>query len=156
LSKVYLLRAGQHRCDRSDVTVRNGPDSRRVEPSIKLESFMGNRLHFAAAVSLSLLGAIPAAFAQRGAAGAAQTQVAPGMGGVPPVGTTNPGSAGISSAPGGPSTTATGTTTGLNSGISQPGAPNISTPGTIGTGAAPSGLPGDDPTHPGFPGRVGR
>jgi hypothetical protein len=28
-------------------------------------------------------------------------------------------------------------------------------PGTIGTGASPGGLPGDDPTHPGFPGRVG-
>jgi hypothetical protein len=24
------------------------------------------------------------------------------------------------------------------------------------TGAAPSGLPGDDPAHPGFPGKVGQ
>jgi hypothetical protein len=81
------------------------------------------------------------------------------MGGVPPVGTTttNPGSAGISSAPGGPSTTGTGSTTGINPdpGRPQPGAPNTTTPGTIGTGAAPSGLPGDDPAHPGFPGKVG-
>jgi len=59
---------------------------------------------------------------------------------VPPVGTT--------------------TTTGLgmtnNPGISQPGVPNTTTPGMFGTGASPSGLPGDDPNHPGFPGRVGR
>lgn len=32
-----------------------------------------------------------------------------------------------------------------------PGVPNTSTPGSIGTGAAPSGLPGDSPTSPGFP-----
>lgn len=38
----------------------------------------------------------------------------------------------------------------------QPGVPNTTTPGTIGTGAAPSGLPGDDPQHPGFPARVGQ
>jgi hypothetical protein len=31
------------------------------------------------------------------------------------------------------------------------GAPNTSTPGSIGTGASPSGLPGDDPLNPGFP-----
>jgi hypothetical protein len=31
------------------------------------------------------------------------------------------------------------------------GAPNVSTPGLIGTGATPSGLPGDDPLNPGFP-----
>jgi hypothetical protein len=38
----------------------------------------------------------------------------------------------------------------------EPGVPNTATPGLIGTGAAPSGLPGDSPTHPGFPGIVGR
>jgi hypothetical protein len=43
-----------------------------------------------------------------------------------------------------------------NPGISQPGVPNTTTPGMFGTGASPSGLPGDDPNHPGFPGRVGR
>jgi len=31
------------------------------------------------------------------------------------------------------------------------GVPNTSTPGIIGTDATPSGLPGDDPEHPGFP-----
>jgi hypothetical protein len=41
-------------------------------------------------------------------------------------------------------------------GTSAPGAPNSTTPGSIGTGASPSNLPGDDPTHPGFPGKVGR
>ena len=39
--------------------------------------------------------------------------------------------------------------------ISSPGSvagvPNTSTPGIIGTDATPSGLPGDDPQHPGFP-----
>lgn len=40
--------------------------------------------------------------------------------------------------------------------VNQPGVPNTSRPGTIGTGAVPSGLSGDSPTAPGFPGRVGR
>jgi hypothetical protein len=44
----------------------------------------------------------------------------------------------------------------MGTGINQSGVPNTSTPGMIGTGAAPSGLPGDDPAHPGFPARVGR
>jgi len=39
------------------------------------------------------------------------------------------------------------------SGVNQPGAPNTSTPGLIGTGATPSGLPGDSTHHPGFPSR---
>jgi len=41
-------------------------------------------------------------------------------------------------------------------GMNQPGAPNTSVPGTIGTGASPSGLPGDDPGYPGLPPRIGR
>jgi hypothetical protein len=41
-------------------------------------------------------------------------------------------------------------------GPNAPGVPNTTVPGTIGTGASPSGLPGDDPANPGFPGRVGR
>jgi hypothetical protein len=41
-------------------------------------------------------------------------------------------------------------------GVNQPGVPNTTWPGTIGTGAVPSGLSGDSPTTPGFPGRVGR
>ncbi len=41
-------------------------------------------------------------------------------------------------------------------GASQPGAPSISTPGTIGTGAKPSGLPGDSTSAPGFPAPVGK
>jgi len=49
------------------------------------------------------------------------------------------------------------TSPGLNtSGVNQPGVPNTSRPGTIGTGASPSGLNGDSPTAPGFPGKVGR
>jgi hypothetical protein len=47
--------------------------------------------------------------------------------------------------------------TGLNtSGVNQPGVPNTSTPGTIGTSAVPSGLPGDDPAHPGYPAKIGQ
>jgi hypothetical protein len=49
----------------------------------------------------------------------------------------------------------TGTNSRTNTGINEPGAPNMSTPGIMGTGATPSGLPGDDPAHPGFPARVG-
>ncbi len=41
------------------------------------------------------------------------------------------------------------------SGVNQPGAPNTSTPGLIGTGAMASGLPGESSHHPGFPGRGG-
>jgi hypothetical protein len=39
------------------------------------------------------------------------------------------------------------------SGLNQPGVPNTSTPGLIGTSASPSGLAGDSMNHPGFPGR---
>ena len=35
------------------------------------------------------------------------------------------------------------------------GVPNTATPGTIGTGASPSGLPGDDPANPGYPRPLG-
>jgi len=45
---------------------------------------------------------------------------------------------------------------GINtSGHNEAGVPNTSTPGIIGTGAMPSGLPGDNPTAPGFPAIVG-
>jgi hypothetical protein len=116
---------------------------------------MRQKLYLSALVAASLIGMSGSALAQTAGAG---TGVAPGMGGVPPVGTTppgttttNPGSAGITAAPGGPSTTGVGS----GAGASQPGVPNTSTPGIIGTGAAPSGLPGDDPAHPGFPRRLG-
>jgi hypothetical protein len=41
-------------------------------------------------------------------------------------------------------------------GASQTGVPNSTTPGRVGGGASPSGLPGDNPSAPGFPGKVGR
>ena len=41
------------------------------------------------------------------------------------------------------------------SGVNQPGAPNTSTPGLIGSGTTASGLPGESAHHPGFPGRIG-
>jgi hypothetical protein len=77
----------------------------------------------------------------------------------------SPGGAGITAAPGGSNTTATGTgispgtTTGSNlntSGLNQPGVPNTSTPGSIGTDASPSGLPGDSTSAPGYPAKVGQ
>ncbi|HMJ42230.1 MAG TPA: hypothetical protein VK522_08125 [Pseudolabrys sp.] len=139
---------------------------------------MRHRLHLSALLAMSLIGATTSVFAQgTGPAAGAQIGTAPGTDGVPLVGTTptNPGSPGISSVPGSLPTTTT--TTGIGSGTSsdsstnlntggmnppdtggmnQPGAPNTSVPGTIGTGASPSGLPGDDPGYPGLPARVGR
>ncbi|WP_029583774.1 hypothetical protein [Bradyrhizobium sp. URHD0069] len=121
---------------------------------------MRHKLHLSALVAISLIGATTSVFAQ-GTTGAPVGTV-PGTGGMPPVGATptNPGSAGISSAPGGPSTTTTGmgtgTSTNLNTGVNQPGVPKTSTPDITGTGASPSGLPGDDPAHPDFPGKVGQ
>jgi hypothetical protein len=121
---------------------------------------MQHRLHLSAFVAMSLIGATTSVFAQ-GTTGA-QIGTVPGTGGMPQVGTTptNPGSAGISPAPGGSSTTTTdmgmggtGSSTNLNAGsMNQPGRPNTLGPGTM---APPSGLPGDDPGHPGLPARVG-
>ena len=114
---------------------------------------MRHKLHLSALIAVSLIGTTAAALAQ--GAGAA---MAPGVGTNPPVGSPNTGSAGISSAPGGASTTTTGTGTGyvVNPTHNQPGVPDTSTPGRFGTGASPSGLPGDDPANPGFPAKVGR
>jgi hypothetical protein len=122
---------------------------------------MRNRLHLSTLIAISLIGATTSAFAQ--GAGAA-IGVAPGAGTVPPAEAPHTGSAGITSAPGGPSTTTTGmgtgigtgTSTNLNTGVNQPGVPNTSTPGIVGSGASPGGLPGDDPAHPDFPGKVGQ
>jgi hypothetical protein len=127
----------------------------------KLESAMRHRLPVSALIALSLIGAATApASAQNTGAGAAIGN-APGVGTNPPVGAPqNPAAAGISPAPGGSSTTTTGMGTGStfrpNPSLNQPGVPNTSTPGQFGTGASPSGLPGDDPAHPGFPARVGQ
>ena len=65
------------------------------------------------------------------------------------------GPSGVIMSPGAsPPPTSPSVTTGTG-GASQPGAPS-STPGRIGTGASPSGLAGDNPSAPGFPGKVGR
>src|SRR5262245_28478602 len=65
----------------------------------------------------SVLAASTPALAQNAGAAAGAAQMAPGTNGIPPVGTTpNPGSAGISPAPGGQSTTGTGITTGTGTG----------------------------------------
>jgi hypothetical protein len=111
--------------------------------TFKREFVMRHQLHFLAIV-LSIMGASASAptFAQ---GPGAQIGSTPGTGNVPPVGA--------------PSTPTTGTGTGstsVNPTHNQPGVPDTSTPGKFGTGASPSGLPGDDPAHPGFPARVGK
>lgn len=64
------------------------------------------------------------------------------------------GSPGVS--PATPPTAAPPATTGSNTGVTnQPGVPNTSTPGSIGTGATPSGLPGDSTSNPGYPNAAG-
>jgi hypothetical protein len=134
------------------------------------------RLHLSTLVAMSLIGTSTSVFAQSmGPVEGARTDTVPGIGSLPPDDTTpaNPGSAGISSAPGGLSTTTTGIgpgggsgsrtdlyTGGMNlpdtGGINQPGAPATSVPGTIGTDLSPSGLPGDDYTYSGLPRGAGR
>jgi hypothetical protein len=116
---------------------------------------MRHKLHLSAAVAIALVGATSSAFAQTagiamGAHGGSTTTGST---------TTNPGSVGISSAPGGASTTTTGMgtgpDTGINPGLYRPGVSNPSS-GATGTGASPGGLPDYDPAHPGFPGRDGQ
>lgn len=63
------------------------------------------------------------------------------------------GAAGVS--PATPPTLIAPLPTGNSTGINQPGVPNTSTPGLIGTGTMPSGLPGESTHHPGYPGRIG-
>jgi hypothetical protein len=120
---------------------------------------MRHRQQLSALIAIALIGATASAFAQ-GPGAAAQVGTAPGTGAVPPVGAQNTGSAGITLAPGGSSTTTTGMGTGPSSNVNpthnQPGVPDTSTPGRFGTNASPSGLPGDDPAHPGFPGKIGQ
>jgi hypothetical protein len=126
---------------------------------IRSESIMRHTLHLSTLIAMSLIGASAPASAQ--GAGAAVTGNAPGVGTNPPVGAPqNPAAAGITPAPGGPSITATGMGAGATGGNvnpthNVPDVPDTSTPGRFGTDAAPSGLPGDDPAHPGFPARVG-
>jgi hypothetical protein len=104
---------------------------------------MRHSLHLSALIAVSLIGLAAPASAQ-GPGPGAQIGTAPGTGAVPPVGSPNTA----------PSTT-TGMGAGSNTHIDQPGVPTTSTLGKIGTGTSPSGLPGDDPAHPGFPARVG-
>ena len=138
---------------------------------------MQHRLHLPAFVAMSLIGATTSLVAQgTGPVAAGQTDTVPGIGSVPPADTTpsNPGAAGISSAPGGLSTTTTGIGPGGGSGSrtdlyntggmnlpdtgsnNPPGTPITSAPGTIGTDLSPSGLPGDDYGYPGLPRTLGR
>jgi hypothetical protein len=121
---------------------------------------MRYRMHFTALIAISLIGAAGQALAQQGAGTGAASGTAPGMITTAPVGAQNPGSAGISSAPGGPSTTTTGMGSGvgprpnLNTGDINQGALNGATTGTGRGGASAGGL--DDPHYPGLPGRVGQ
>jgi hypothetical protein len=98
-----------------------------------MEPAMTSRLRLAALVAATILSSSAIASAQTNAAGG---QVGP---------------SGVILSPG-----AVPATTGMGGGASQPGAPGTTSPGRIGTGAAPSGLAGDNPSAPGFPGKVGR
>jgi hypothetical protein len=107
-------------------------------PSFKMEPSMQSRFSLFAVVAMSLLSSTTFALAQGagtdGVTGAPVTRMqSPTVTLPPPSGTT-----------------------GMGGGTSQPGAPNTTTPGRIGTGASPSGLTGDNPNAPGFPGKVGR
>jgi hypothetical protein len=129
---------------------------------------MQTRLTFFALVAATFISLL-ALSAYAAGVGASPTGDGPaGMPSADSVNTQNSGSAGVRSAPGGSSTTATGTGlngspgtttgtgTGLNTGgVNQSGVPNTSAPGHIGSGASASGLPGDNPVAPGYPGRVG-
>jgi hypothetical protein len=83
---------------------------------------MQHRLHLSALVAMSLICATTSVCAQGiGPVKGAQTDTVPGIGSVPQVDATpaNPGSPGISSAPGGLSTTTTGIGPGVGSGSSN-------------------------------------
>jgi hypothetical protein len=133
-----------------------------------MEQRMQTRLTFFALVAATFISLLAlSAYA----AGVGASPVGGGSAGMPSAGSVNSqnsGSAGVRPSPGGSSTTATGTGlngspgttigmgTGLNTGgIDQSGVPNTSAPGHIGTGASPSGLPGDDPNAPGYSGHIG-
>lgn len=63
-------------------------------------------------------------------------------------------SGGTGVSPAGPPALLAPMPTGNNtSGVNQPGVPNTSTAGLIGTNTTPSGLAGKSTHHPGFPGR---
>jgi hypothetical protein len=106
------------------------------------ENSMQSRSTMAALVSAALLASTAFATAQSinagggtvGTAGVIMSPAAPAP------------SAGVATSP---------ATTGMSTGISQPGA-RSTTPGHIGTGTSASGLPGDNPSAPGFPGKVGK
>jgi hypothetical protein len=108
------------------------------------------RVHTVAIIMLLALGGSASAQTAGGTSGPAGSS----LGAMPNSGSLF-GSPGDGSTFGGSSFASPSTdfTTGL--GYSSPpsvaGVPNTSTPGIIGTDATPSGLPGDDPQHPGFP-----
>jgi hypothetical protein len=150
-----ISRAREQRNDRDSPNV--GAAACNVERII-----MRHKLHLSAVIAVSLMTASSAAFAQASGAGGAQGGASSGVGSAaPPAATpTNPGSAGISSAPGGQSSTTTGmgtdrTSTTPNPSLYPSGAPNTSS-GTSGTGLSPNGMPDEDATTPGSPGRMGR
>jgi hypothetical protein len=133
-----------------------------------MEQRMQTRMTYFALVAATFISLL--ALSAYGAGVGADNPAGSGYAGTPSadaVNAQNSGSAGVRSAPGDSSTTATGTGlngsqgittdagTGLNTGnVNQSGVPNTSAPGHIGSGASPSGLPGDNPVAPGYPGRV--
>ena len=112
------------------------------------------RLHNFAIIALVAMTAPAAAQTSGGTSGPAGSSLGatppPGsVVGRPPTDMSNP--APVTNPSTGTGTTGSSTTLPSTTAPPVAGVPNTSTPGTIGTGASPSGLPGDDPARPGFP-----
>lgn len=113
--------------------------SANVIPSTTIREYrMHRNLRFATLILAAFACATASAGAQAAQQGAARNR-------------------GVVEAPPSPPPVAVAPTTGINtSGHNQPGVPNTSTPGIIGTGGTPSGMRGDSTTAPGFPATTGR
>lgn len=115
----------------------------------------------AMAIAQSAIGGSPSGEPGTGAAGTGAGTAPPSIstGITPPAGSEYTGMGTIDGLSINPATGQTSPGTSINgmgtTGIDEPGAPNISIPGAIGTNALPSGLANENPNAPGFPGSLG-
>jgi hypothetical protein len=153
-SKAQLSREGTQDVMREPFAPRERGNLSNVEvAALKLETIMRHKLHLAVLIAITLVGAAASASAQGPGTGT-QIGTTPGTGNVPPVGApSNPAS--VTPAPGGTTGLGTRPSANVNPTHNVQGVPDTSTPGRFGADAAPSGLPGDDPAHPGHP-KMGR
>jgi hypothetical protein len=130
-----------------------------VRPHATRRVIMRHKLHLSAVIAMSLMTVSSAAFAQAPGGGTGAAQQAGGSTPPPAATPTNPGSAGISAAPGGQSSSTTGMGTGgtstTNPSLHQPGTRSTS-PGATGTGLPPNGIPEDDAIPSGSSGPIER